>query len=173
MFKAKLIEDSSYYKLKKKHLIISILPSIPMGLIINSYSFPLELTILMIVFYVGLVAVVHKNQKIITALIDQRKIEIDKTEIRIKSKKGEEKESIKINKIDKLFLKDEYIIPSDSLSSLSREMKGNAKQNYLEIEQNNSKRRFDFELDSYYMIKQLDKLIVHWEDKGYNIIRTN
>jgi hypothetical protein len=59
------------------------------------------------------------------------------------------------------------------MKDLGKEIAGNAKQNYLILQQNGQDRRIDFEIDSYFMLRQLEKLIENWESKGYNIARVN
>lgn len=169
MFKAKLIENESYYKLRSKHLLLMLLPSLPMILIVNFYQIPIWLTILMIGLYVLAIIPMIRNQKRLSAIVGNKQIEIDNKEIRIKSKKGIQQEIIHLNKIDKLILKDIYSMPQETIGEVVKEMSGKAKQNYLILEQNSQKRRLDFEIDSYYMVNQLDKIIKNWKANGYNI----
>ena len=96
---------------------------------------------------------------------------MDEKEIRIKTKKGKEEEIIALENVDKLILTDTYSMPQETMREVGKEMAGNTKQNYLIVQQNNNKRKLDFEIDSYFMIKQLDKIIEKWELNGYNIER--
>lgn len=173
MFKAKLIENENYYKLRSKHLLLMLLPSIPVGLLVNFYQIPIWVTILMIGFYVTTIFLMARNQKQISSVLGNKLIEIDRDEIRIKSKKGTEEETIKLNEVDRIILKDEYSIPQETLKEVGQELTGNAKQNFVILYQDNYKRQFDFEVDSYYMINQLNKLIETWKTKGYRIEREN
>jgi len=112
-----------------------------------------------------------KKSKQLSLVLGNRLIEIKIDEIRIKSKKGIEEETIKLNKLEKIILKDEYSMPQETIKEIGQELTGKTKQNYIIIHQNNKKRQFDFEIDSYYMINQLNKLIESWKMKGYNIER--
>ena len=103
------------------------------------------------------------------SLVGKRVIELDETGIRIKSKNGGTEESFKLNIIEKIILKKEYGIPQESIKEVVDEVKGNQKKNYLILQQNNEKRKFNFEIESYYMISQLNKIIEGWSKKGYNI----
>lgn len=171
MFKAKLIENESYYKLRSKQLLLMLLPSIPFALLINFYQIPIWLTIVMIGIYILTIILMFRNQKRINSVLGNRLIEIDDDEIRIKSKKGMPKEIIKLNEIDKLVLKSDYSMPQETMKEVGSEIMGKTKQNYLILQQKNQKRKLDFEVDSYYMITQLNKIIENWTTRGYNIDR--
>ena len=171
MFKAKLIKNKNYYKLRRKQLLLMFLSPIPMGLLVNFYQIPIWVTILMIGLYIAAIILLARNQKQLSLVLGNRLIEIKIDEIRIKSKKGIEEETIKLNKLEKIILKDEYSMPQETIKEIGQELTGKTKQNYIIIHQNNKKRQFDFEIDSYYMINQLNKLIESWKMKGYNIER--
>ena len=171
MFKAKLIETKDYYKLRSKQLLLMLLPSIPIGLLVNFYQIPIWLTILMIGLYIGAIFLMVRNQKQISSVLGNKLIEIDIDEIRIKSKKGADDETIKLNGVEKIILKEQYSMPQETIKEVGKELTGKAKQNYVILLQDNQKRQLDFEVDSYYMINQLNKLIESWRMKGYNIER--
>ena len=171
MFKAKLIENESYYALRSKQVFLMLLPAIPMGLIVNYFQFPTWAVILTIGLYLLAIFMMSKNQKKLNAIVGNKQIEMDEKEIRIKTKKGKEEEIIALENVDKLILTDTYSMPQETMREVGKEMAGNTKQNYLIVQQNNNKRKLDFEIDSYFMIKQLDKIIEKWELNGYNIER--
>ena len=171
MFKAKLIEDENYYKLRSKQVLLMLLPSIPIGLLVNFYQVPIWLTIAMIGLYILIIILMNRNQKLLSSMVGNKRIEIDDKEIRIISNKGIQREIIKLDNIDKLILKDSYSMPQETIKELGQEMTGKTKQNFLILQQNSQKRKIDFEIDSYFMLKQLDKIIDSWESKGYTIAR--
>ena len=171
MFKAKLIEDENYYKLRSKQVLLMLLPSIPIGLLVNFYQVPIWLTIAMIGLYILIIILMNRNQKSLNSMVGNKRIEIDDKEIRIISNKGIQREIIKLDNIDKLILKDSYSMPQETIKELGQEMTGKTKQNFLILQQNSQKRKIDFEIDSYFMLKQLDKIIDSWESKGYTIAR--
>ena len=173
MFKAKLVENENYYNLRSKQLILMFLPSLPMGLIINFYQIPNWVTILMIGVYILTIILINKNQKRLSSMIENRSIEIDEKEIRIKSKNGTQKEIITLADIDKIIIKDTYSIPQETIKEIGKEMAGKAKKNYLILERNGQKRKLDFEITSYYMISQLNKIIANWKTIGYEIKSIN
>ena len=171
MFKAKLIENENYYKLRSKQLLLMLIPSISIGLLVNFYQIPIWLTLLMIGLYIGATFLMVRNQKQISSVLGNKLIEIDMDEIRIKSNKGTEDEIIKLNRVKKIILKNEYSIPQETLKEVGQELIGKAKQNHIILQQDNQRRQLDFEVDSYYMMNQLNKLIESWKMKGYNIER--
>jgi hypothetical protein len=172
MFRAKLIENKDYYKLRRKHLLLMFLPFIPIALLVNFYQIPIWLTILMIALYVAANIIMVRNHKQLSLILGNRLIEIGIDEIRIKSKNVTE-EIIKLNKLEKILLKDEYSIHQETIKEVGQELTGKTRQNYIILHQNNKARQFDFEIDSYYMINQLNKVIESWKMKGYTIERIN
>ena len=171
MFKAKLIENQNYYKLRSKQLLLMLLPAISIGLLVNFYQIPTWVTILMVGLYVTAIILMTRNQKQINSVLGNKLIEIDVDEIRIKSKKGTEEETIKLKEVERIILKDEYSMPQETIKEVGQEITGKTKQNFLILHQDSKKRQLDFEIDSYYMINQLNKLIESWKLKGYNIER--
>lgn len=171
MFKAKLIENESYYKLRSKQLLLLILPAIPIGLITSFYQIPIWTTIPIIGLYIVATVLMLRNQKRINSVLGNKLIEIDEEEIRIRSKKGVQSETFNLSEVDKVILKSEYSMPQETIKEVGKEIAGNTKKNYLILQQNNQTKRLDFEVDSYYMINQLNKTIEHWISRGYNIER--
>lgn len=169
MFKAKLIENKNYYRLKSKQLILVSLPVIPIGLIVNFYQIPIWVTIIMIGLYIVTIILIAKNQKQINTVIGKRLIEIDNEVIRIKSNKGIADETINLNEVETIIIKDEYSMSQETIKEIGQELVGKVKQNYLILLQNNHKRKLDFEVDSYYMINQLNRQIEKWKMQGYKI----
>ncbi|MCR9290520.1 hypothetical protein OAF63_02425 [Saprospiraceae bacterium] len=173
MFKSNLIESKSYYKLRSKKLLLMLLPSVPIGLLVNFYTIPIWLTTVMIGVYIVLIYLMNVNQKLIGQIIGNKRIEMDAEKIRIISGKGNTQEIIKLADIDKLLIKDNYSMPQETIKDVGMELTGKTIKNYLTLQLiNGETRRFDFEFDSYYMIAQLNKTINSWEVKGCKIERT-
>lgn len=169
MFKAKLIENKNYYSLRTKQVIFFLLFSIPIGLIGSFDKLPIWLVLLILGLFIAAIILMVRNQKQINSVLGNKLIEIDIDEIRIKSKKGIEEETINLNNVEKIFLKDKYSMPQETIKEFGDELKGKAKQNYIILHIDSLKRKLEFEFDSYYMINQLNKLIETWKTKGYTI----
>lgn len=173
MFKAKLIENDSYYDLRSKQLLLTFIISIPMGMIVNYFHLSNWVTLLMIGVYILMFIFLWKNQKKIQSIFGNKKIEMSEYEIKIESKNGIQEEIINLKDVDKFILKEKYSMPQETVKEVGSEMVGITKQNYLILQHKNHTRKLDFEVESYYMIKQLNKLIKKWELKGYNIEKIN
>lgn len=169
MFKAKLIEDKTYYRLRRRQLLFLLLPAIPFGILVNFFDLPIWLTTIGLGAYILILYFGVKNQKGMFSLLGNRIIEIDYDAIRIKSKNGMSLESFDPNSVQLIRIKESYNIPNEKVKDMTREAKGNPTTNYISILTNDQELRFDFELDSYYMITQLDKVISHWKNKGYRV----
>ncbi|MCF8253657.1 MAG: hypothetical protein K9H61_13755 [Bacteroidia bacterium] len=128
MFKAKLIENQNYYKLRSKQLFQMLLPSIAIGLLVNFFQIPFWLTILMIGLYVAAIILMARNQRKISLVLGNKLIEIEEDEIRIKSKKGTEEETIKLNEVERIILKEEYSIPQETIKEVGHELTGKQKK---------------------------------------------
>ena len=170
MFKAKLIEEADYYRLRRKHLILFLLIAIPTGILANFYELPLWLTIIGLIVYVLFFAFAIRNQKGMSSLLGHRMIEIDEDEIRIKTKNGKDVETFSPKSLTRIIVKEKYTIPHESMSDLTKEAKGKPTINYISIHSNQKEHRFDFELDSHYMISQLEKVISGWKSHGYQVV---
>jgi len=180
MFRAKLIEHKSFYKLRHKLLIFSLIGAITIG-IASNIIIPKYLNTA--TYIVGLIAVFviaivffrkqYKIQKGIDGLIKNKKIEISEQSIRIvKADKTTEKEFI-INNQSFIKVKDSYEIPEEHLKNIVNEISGKSIENYVIYKNNNSEVRFDFIIDSYYMIEKLKKVIVNWKAVGISVESIN
>lgn len=171
MFKAKLIEDKSYYKLRSRQLIYILIPAFAIGLSVNFYHIPLWASALGGVIYIAMVLIMSRTRKLMSALLGNKIIEIENNQIRIKSKNGSDLETIDLDNVEKVILKKEYGLSQETLKEISLEARGKRKENFIIIEQANKQQQYDFEFDSYYMISQLEKAIEGWTKRGYKIER--
>ncbi len=172
MFKGNLIENKSYYKLRSKQLLFILLPSIAIGFLVNFDKMPLWITIGAIVFYVVVVIMTFKNHKAMQKVAN-KKIEIDQNKIVIKEANGTVIEIIEVENVNKLIVKDDYKMAQETLKDLQEEIKGNPEEHYLILESNKMQKRYDFVIESYYMAKQLKKLVQEWQNKNVLIEYTN
>ena len=96
-------------------------------------------------------------------------MEMDEYALKVTSEKGGEPEIIPWEKVDTLFVKEEYSFPGETAKELWLEMAGKIKNNYFVLEMANNKRRFDFEFDSLYRIKQLENVLDKCREKGLHM----
>ncbi len=167
MFKAKLIQSEKYYKLRSKQFLLGLLVVLPMGVIVNFYQFPAWITLIMFSIYAVGIIIIYRNRRRLESMIEDNRIEIDDQEIRIH--RMNLMENFKIKEVDKLIIKDNYTMGQESIKEISKEITGRSSQNYLVVNQNNEEVKFNFVIDSYYMINQLNRIIENWKTKGYNI----
>lgn len=165
MFKGTLIENKNYYNLRSKQLLYFILPSIAIGIFVNFYKMPIWITIAAVIFYVTVKIMAFKYQKAMQKTANKR-IEIDQNKIDIKDSDGNIIETVQIESADKLIVKNDYKMAQESMKDLKEEMKGNTEKHYLILENNKIQRRFDFVIESYYMLNQLKKLVQDWQNKN-------
>ncbi|MEL6942581.1 MAG: hypothetical protein AAFO82_07925, partial [Bacteroidota bacterium] len=167
----KLIEKKDYNRLKRTQMIILLVTLLPIGFVSSFYEAPNWLTIVFIGIYAVLLVLMIKSQRQMMDMTNKRFLELDQEEIRIKSTKNQGEECIQLGDVQKLIVKENYSIPQEDLKEIANEVKGNLQANYLVVQQEGKKRKLDFELDSYYMLTQLNKMIELWRKKGYKIER--
>ena len=134
--------------------------------------FPWWLTALIFASYILTVYLIAQNQKLIDTMVGQQSIEIDNNAIRIKSKNGIIDKKITLEEINKIIIQNDYSLDQETLKDFKNEFTGNPKQNYIIVFGKNENRKFNFELESHYMINQLNKTIAHWIQSGLKIERT-
>ena len=180
MFKTKLIEHRAYYKLRRKLIIYALLAAAAFGLAsnviipkyMNTSSYIAGLLALLIIAFI-VIRKQYRLQKGIDKIIKYKKIEISEQSIRIvKSDKTTDKEYI-IDNQTKIQVKDSYEMPEDHLKNIVNEISGKSIENFVIYKNDNSEVRFDFIIDSYYMIEQLKKVIASWKAKGIKVESIN
>jgi hypothetical protein len=85
---------------------------------------------------------------------------------------GTGKESIQripIEEGDHIIVKEEYKIPEETLRSSLNEMAGDPIKNFIILIKKGQEHRFEFVVDSHYMVVQLNKVIQFWKDHHYPI----
>lgn len=169
MFKAKIIEGDDYYKLKADQLFLSILPALPMAAILHFCDLSIMQGVIAITTYIVCILAIQKNKRLTDALIGKRRIEIDQNQIRIKTKKGQLEETIEVNDLREIGVLENYFLSAEASNEFTVDLDEEIKKNYIEINRNGIKRRFDFELDSHYMIVQLTKVIEAWKAQGKTV----
>lgn len=171
MFKAKLIADPTYYRLRRRRTLLALLPVLPAALIVDAFDLPVWVTGAIMLAYVGAFWWLFRNKKSLDSLVGEQTIEIDEQAIRVLDRSGQPAASYALDRVDRLLLKKAYGYPEESLSDVANELKGTPKKNFIIVEQGGQRRQFDFVVDSYYSLKQLDKVIDGWTRCAYPIER--
>ena len=171
MFQAKMIEDESYYHLRKKEFLYLILVSLVGGMVFSFVEMAIGLRIFLIGIYVLGIGLMVKNKKGISKITNQTQILIDEEKIRLKPKNGGMEKLIPFAELDRIFLKKEYKMPMEKMSDIRNEFNGKVDMDFIIIEKTGKQDKIDFLVDSYYMYSQLNKIIDSWEKKGFPIER--
>lgn len=170
MFKAKLIKSDDYYKLRTKQYVYIILGSFPIGIVANFFNISLPILILGIAAYIMIEYFTIKNQKLMSSLLGQRKIEIQADRVNIYSAKGKIEKSIDITDVNTISLNENVGFAQQNMTEIRKELQGRYKKNFISLTTDHGAHRYDFEIESYYMIVQFNKIIQHWKYSGKNII---
>jgi hypothetical protein len=73
--------------------------------------------------------------------------------------------------VNKIRISKDPGIPQETMKDITREIAGSSKQNFIILHTNTGEQRFDFVIDSYYMLKRLEEVITGWSEKGILIER--
>ena len=168
MFKAKLIDSPNYYGYRKRGFIYFILGALPLGIWVNYDTFPLWASILSILLYIGLLFLTVKNQKRMKSVSGNSQIELDGNILRVKRSKGQQGYEMNLDKAEKISIPRDYGLPKESIMDPD-EVSMHPKKNFIEISTGDQKQKFEFIIDSHFMLTQFEKLIQSWTKKGYAI----
>ena len=168
MFKGKLVENQKYYKLRSINIAALIITSIIIGLLVNFAKLPLWLTVTLIAAYLLTLYISGRKIKAMVSMAS-KSIEIDTNEIRIKGNKGATLESINLQELDEIVVQNEYAIAGESITDVKDEALGNYRKHFLILKKAKESRQLYFEIDSHYMMKQLDKVITSWKKGSHTL----
>lgn len=170
MFKAKLIKDEAYYNYRKRSLIYLVLPAIATGLLVNFYELPFWITMLTLVAYIVILYFNLKNSNRLKGAASEGSIEIAESLISVKNNKGFSILEIKLDQADKIEIPHAFGLPLESFKDMAEELSGHPIKNFIIISNGQEKQRYDFIIDSHYMLGQFDKLIKSWNLRGYPVV---
>src|SRR5690554_4232692 len=169
MFKATLIQDKKYYALKRKSLFILLI-------FVALYFLPLpienqHLWVKLAIYFPFVIIAIRsfKINKNIKLTLGNESIEMNENDIRINSKDKKDLSTYKLSDIENLVVKKADNVSTDVFDELGHELKGKPQKNYIIINKNTQNKRFDFIIDSHYMVNQFNKLIDIWKSKGFKV----
>ena len=172
-FKAKVIENDQYYRLKRNIGIITLL-LIPLYSVLPNAALPSNMW-LFLIGMMGLAFLMYYQfvwQKNMLGLVNQRKIEITPDDISIIDKKGN-KQVYSVKNADSIIVKESFKMPDENFKDIYKDLNGQPIKNYIVYKDGNGDQRFEFTIDSYYMIEQMKKLIQGWQLNGINVKTTS
>ncbi len=171
MFRSKLIEDQTYYRLRRKQLILNFVAIIPMSLIWGLYNWQFWILLVGLALYVGAILLMRRNQQVMELFAGNKFLELDEEALRVVSKNRKIIETINLESTSSIILKKEYDLYQHSIKDVFSEVVAVEKGNSVILDVEGEKRVFLFEIDSHYKLKQLSKIIDCWLQKHYNIER--
>lgn len=86
MFRSKLIEDQTYYRLRRKQLILNFVAIIPMSLIWGLYDWQFWILLVGLALYVGAILLMRRNQQVMELFAGNKFLELDEEALRVVSK---------------------------------------------------------------------------------------
>lgn len=166
MFKARLIDDPAYYRLRKNLLLIGFPGAIVAAMIFARFQWPVwALALAIITAGLILVRTIRSSRKY-ASLVRNRSLELTPDVAIVRSGHGKVLETIHLETVDRLEIRNSYEVPGASLPSLVNEFIGKPRPNDLVLVSPRGEHRFDFILDSDYMTGQLNQVIAAWRDAG-------
>ena len=168
-FKAKIIEDEEYYKLRRKLLLLTMFPVAPSFIpsIVMDNQYWLALPVFIISGCLTLIQ--WKLQKKFNGLIGNRKIVADQNKIEITNSKNKLLTSYNIAEMKSLELVTNFNMTHQTQKDIYKDVvKGQSRKHFITIRKEDERVHYNFEFDSYYMIEQLKKLVTQWETNGLN-----
>ena len=173
MFKARLIENTKYYKLLRYQFLVFILLYIPFTVILEYLGISEKWVILMTMFIViallGLFHVVFIRP--FNQSISRKTLEIEDGHIRIVDFNGFDITEWNVSEVDSIVTCKDYYLPNDGRIPWLERVRQSPHHNFLEIEKDQQKSRFEFHLDSYYMGVQIKKIVDSWIAMGVQVER--
>ena len=171
-FKAKLIENHQYYTHRRIRTLFGLFSGAVILTVIfqTAYRIPIWGILTLLAIFIIYEYFKFKNYRKTLSLIGNSTIEISPDEVIITGKNKKDVEKFNLREISEICIKDKYGFPDENLTDIAREIAGKTLQNYLIFKSEKANRRFDFEFDSYYMIKQFNNLIEQWKKQGKRVV---
>jgi len=171
MFKANLIEGPAFYSSRRLNLIYFFLAAIPGALVFNYLRLNMWVAIPATLLYLVVLFLGFRNARKLRRLSHQRIIELDESTVRIKSKGKLPLLEFPLNSIQQITISRDVGIPQESMKDIVKEMSGEPKENFIIISREDQQERFDFIIDSYYMLRQLESVTDAWGKRGFLVRR--
>ena len=170
MFRAKHIANRKYYDWRRLLLIGSVV-WFPLQIITLSFNpviwvlYAFFACILVIVFLMS--GLQHKIKR----QLEESVVEMYPDRITVRDKTGQQIDHIALGATSHIAISKPNEIIDYSFWEQLKNMIGKGRETYVRINSDDHAKRFDFLLDSYYLAKQLDKVVALWEQRGLNVRR--
>lgn len=127
------------------------------------WVFPFKWSILTAILLVGIYFLLYRTNQRVKKSWKGTQIEIEPHEIRIVDGKGAIKDVFRLAELDNLEIPESFGIPADTFKNLSEEISGKPLKNFIQFGYRGKKFECHFIPESYYMLKQLEKIRNEWE----------
>lgn len=169
MFKASIIESESYFRKRRVVMLISIALQI---VVVTVFSFSNlgilpRMMFLLLMFFI-LYFDIRLRRKL-ASLVGNRRLILELGEIRIEDKQQNVLNALNPDNVDKIIVHTNFKIYQSSFKDIWSELKGNVNVNLIEYHGTESVHSIYFDMDSYYMIRQLEKILKYWTTQGINV----
>lgn len=175
MFKGIIIENKKFYRLKKYSSWISTFFIFSVLLLNHTISKTLfensiekwryeYVYISAILFTLFLSFKLTSKQK---KLIGQHRIEIDEHLIKIFNVQTKTEEKIEFNQVEKICVRQKYFMDAGNEFQVNKDKEPHS--NFISIIREGKLKTYLFQIDSYYMANQINKLIPLWKNHGYSV----
>ena len=174
MFKAKLIDNPDFYRIRQKLIWIGFPTSILIGIIgafiVEGNSIWIAMGVLgLIIAFIWEV----RAQKSFAKLDNGSVISISNSVLELKTSTDEIFERIPLEKATEVVVKSTYQIYGEKLIDIWKEMIGRPQVSFIELHIDQHYHRFEFLVDSYYMLEQLKKSIAASKANGIQVREKN
>ena len=159
-FKAKLIDDESYYDKRKALLLINLFSLVVLGVLEQVYELNSMLGILYLLGAGLSLAYLVKLQRDMEQQVGNYRLEFDASGLRLLDKSGEVVEQYPIEDVERLKLDHSYqTVTDESLKDMFKTLKGQPARNRIVVHHKDGRRCFEFLIDTHYMVVQLKKVV--------------
>jgi len=171
MFKANFIDNSEYYNLRSRLGLIGLIGSVISGIFpIFFESFPLWIYGMVILAYIFYAYHQLKLSRKLKMTRTGKKIEIDQKKLLISNQKKEVEEEIFIENVDSIKVSEAFKLWDQDTTDIVNNLKGKHHKNFIELSFGEKTRKYEFEIESHYMVVQINKLLKHWEKRGIEVL---
>ncbi len=164
MFKAKIVENTEYYKLKRRTSVL--LGFFILVLILIQQDFGFWQVLVVITVLIAFFVVEKKWISKMNSMVQKHTLKLDLNGIEVIDKKKNVIKSFIPSVLKQIELVALQALPAYDVGDVRDEFIGPLDKNRIIIDDGNDKYEYEFLIDSHYMLKQLDKIIEHWSNQN-------
>ena len=172
MLQFHLIESPEYYKRRRWLLILQLLVlPLPAAILVNAVHYPIYVSVLAGVFFLAGIWINARNFKRYRQLTSKRQLKLSEDTLQISGTSSMAPLIIQMSTVEEVTIPVLKEMPAETFSGLYKEIRGEGPKCFIRIKIQGQEYRFDFVIDSYYHLNQLEKLVQHWLGQGMKVNR--